>query len=289
MITLFAHAKINLTLEVLGRRDDGYHEVMTVLQAIDLKDTLIFGQPQGEQQPGIDIECDHPDLKSSHNLAVKAARLLQETVGCNKGALISIEKGIPVAAGLGGGTSDAAATLRALNELWQLGLSQDRLLQLAAEVGSDTAFFLHGGTALGEGRGEKVTPLPPFPPSSIVLLRPPVDVPHNKTQRLYASLNPSHFTQGQFSKGMVDLLEQGSEIPSPSLFNIFERVAFAAFPGLEGYWQHFLDYGADNVHLAGSGPTLFTLVQDEDKGKELYQTLSEEGLEVYLVQTVARR
>ena len=284
MITLFAHAKINLTLEVLGRRDDGYHEVMTVLQAIDLKDTLTF-----DQQPGIDIECDHPDLKSAHNLAVKAARLLQETVGCNKGALISIEKGIPVAAGLGGGASDAAATLRALNDLWQLGLSQDQLLQLAAKVGSDAAFFLHGGTALGEGRGEKVTPLPPFPPSSIVLLKPPVDVPYNKTQRLYASLNPSQFTPGQFSKRMIDLLEQGGEIPSSSLFNIFERVAFAAFPGLEGHWQHFLDYGADNVHLAGSGPTLFTLVQDEDKGKELYHSLSEEGLEVYLVQTVAGR
>lgn len=284
MITLFAHAKINLTLEVSGRRDDGYHEVMTVLQAIDLKDTITF-----DQQPGIDIECDHPDLKSAHNVAVKAARLLQETAGCNKGALISIEKGIPVAAGLGGGTSDAAATLRALNELWQLGLSQDQLLQLAAKVGSDAAFFLHGGTALGKGRGEKVTPLPPFPPSSIVLLKPPVDVPYNKTQRLYASLNPSQFTQGQFSKRMVDLLEQGGEIPSSSLFNIFESVAFAAFPGLEGHWQQFLDYGADNVHLAGSGPTLFTLVQDEDKGKELYHTLSEEGLEVYLAQTVAGR
>jgi len=284
MITLFAHAKINMTLEVLARRDDGYHEVMTVLQAIDLKDTLTF-----EQQRGIDIECDHPDLKSARNLAVKAARLLQETVGCTKGALISIRKGIPVAAGLGGGASDAATTLRALNELWQLGLSRDQLLQLAAKVGADAAFFLHGGTALGEGRGEKVTPLLPFPPSWVVLLKPPVSVPHNKTQRLYASLNPSQFTPGQFSKRMVELLEQGGDIPSSSLFNIFERVAFAAFPGLEGYWQHLLDLGADNVHLAGSGPTLFTLVQDEAKGKKLHRSLSEEGLEAYLVQTVAGR
>ena len=284
MLTLFAYAKINLTLEVLGRRDDGYHEVITVLQAIDLKDTLTF-----EQQPGIGIECDHPDLKSPRNLAVKAARLLQETVGCTKGALISIRKGIPVAAGLGGGASDAAATLRALNELWQLGLSRDQLLQLAAKVGSDAAFFLHGGTALGEGRGEKVTPLPPFPSSWVVLLKPPVSVPRNKTQRLYASLNPPQFTPGQFSKRMVELLEQGGDIPSSSLFNIFESVAFAAFPGLEEYWQHFLDLSANNVHLAGSGPTLFTLVQDEARGKELYHTLNRERLEVYLVQTVTGR
>jgi len=289
MINPFAHAKINLTLEVLGRRDDGYHEVRTVLQAIDLKDTLTFEQQSGEQQPGIDIECDHPDLRSPQNLAVQAARLLQETTGCTKGALISIEKGIPVAAGLGGGASDAAATLRALNELWQLGLSQDQLLQLAAEVGSDAAFFLHGGTALGEGRGEKVTPLPPFPPSTVVLLKPPVDVPRDKTRRLYASLDPSQFTAGQFSTRMVELLQQGGDIPFSSLFNIFENVAFSAFPGLEGYWQHLLDLGADNVHLAGSGPTLFTLAKDEAKGEGLYQTLSKEGLEVYLVETVAGR
>jgi 4-diphosphocytidyl-2-C-methyl-D-erythritol kinase len=284
MMTLVAYAKINLTLEVLGKRADGYHEVATVLQAIDLKDTLTF-----ERRSGIDIECDHPDLESPHNLAVKAARLLQAKVGCTEGVSISIRKGIPVAAGLGGGSSDAAATLLALNELWQLGLPRDQLLQLAAEIGSDAAFFLRGGTALGEGRGERVTPLPLLPLRWVVLLRPPVDVTPNKTQRLYASLNPSHFTLGQFSKRMVDLLEQGGEIPSSSLFNIFERVAFATFPGLEGYWQRFLDLGADNVHLAGSGPTLFALVKDEADGKKLYRSLSEEGLESYLVQTVAGR
>lgn len=218
---------------------------------------------------------------------MQAARLLQETTGCTKGALISIEKGIPVAAGLGGGASDAAAALRALNELWQLGLSRDQLLQLASEVGADVAFFLHGGTALGEGRGEKVTPLPPFPAATVVLLKPPVAVPRDKTRRLYDSLDPSRFTSGQFSTRMVELLEQGCAIPSSSLFNIFESVAFSAFPGLEGYWRHLFDLGADNVHLAGSGPTLFTLLKDEVKGEGLYQTLRQEGLEVYLVETVA--
>jgi len=282
MITLFAYAKINLTLEVLGKRGDGYHEVMTVLQTIDLKDALTF-----ELQRGIDIECDQPELRSPDNLAVKAARLLRDTVGCTRGALISIRKDIPLAAGLGGGASDAAATLQALNELWQLGLPREQLLQLAAKVGSDVPFFLYGGTALGQGRGEIVAPLPPFPPSWMVLLKLPINVADNKTQRLYASLNPSHFTAGQFSKRMVDLLRLGSNISSSFLFNVFEKVAFTAFPGLEGYWQHLLNLGANNVHLAGSGPTLFTLAQDEAKGEELYRSLKKEGLEVYLVQTVA--
>jgi 4-diphosphocytidyl-2-C-methyl-D-erythritol kinase len=249
MLTLFAYAKINLTLEVLGRRADGYHELMTVFQT--------------------------------------AAGVLQEATGCSKGARISIKKGIPLAAGLGGGASDTAATLQALNELWQLSLSREQLLQLAAKVSSDAAFFLYGGTALGEGRGERITPLPPFPPSWVVLLKPPINVPDNKTERLYASLNPSHFASGQFSKSMVELLHRRGEVPSSSLFNTFEQVAFAAFPGLEEYWQRFLDLGADNVHLAGSGPTLFTLTRDRSHGEELYRSLSRKGLEVYLVQTVA--
>jgi len=282
MLTFFAYAKINLTLEVLGRRADGYHELMTVFQTIDLKDSISFSE-----QPAISLECDCPDLESPDNLAMKAAGLLEQVVGFSKGALISITKSIPLAAGLGGGASDAAATLRALNELWQLGLSWGQLLQLASRLSSDAAFFLYGGTALGQGRGEKITPLPPLPLSWVVLLKPPLGVPDNKTKRLYASLNPSHFTGGQFSQKMVELLNRGDEIPSSSFFNTFEQVAFDAFPGLEEYWQRFLHLGADSVHLAGSGPTLFTLTRDESHGKELYRSLSREGLEVYLVQTVA--
>ena len=282
MLTRFAYAKINLTLEVLGQRADGYHELMTVFQTIDLKDGLSFSE-----HPRISLECDHPGLKSPHNLAVKAAGLLQQTAGCSQGVLISLKKGIPLAAGLGGGASDAATTLQALDQLWQLGLSREQLLQLASGLSSDAAFFLYGGTALGRGRGEKITPLPPLPLSWVVLLKPPLDAPDNKTQRLYASLNPSHFTSGQFSQNVVELLRRGDEIPSSSLFNAFEQVAFDAFPGLEEYWQRFLDVGADSIHLAGSGPTLFTLTEEKSQGEKLYRSLSREGLEVYLVKTVA--
>ncbi len=276
MLTVSAYAKINLTLEVLGIYSDGYHEVATVLQEIDLKDTLFFKEHR-------DIR-----LKLHENLVLRAAKLLQDAGKCNKGALISIKKGIPIAAGLGGSSSDAAATLRGLNELWELDFSLSELARVASRVSADTAFFLDGGTALGEGRGELITPLPSFFPSWVVIFRPSVNLPPNKTESLYASLNPSHFTDGQFSKKIVGLLRQEGDVCYTSLFNVFEKVAFAAFPGLEGYWQRFSDLGADNIHLAGSGPAIFTLVGDKSHGDELYHSLKKEGLEAYLVQTKAK-
>lgn len=219
---------------------------------------------------------------------MEAANLLQEVAGLRQGAAISITKGIPIAAGLGGGASDAAVTLKALNELWGLGLSLDEMLPLASRLGSDTAFFLYGGTALGEGRGETINPLPTPPISQVLLLRPPVSVPLRKTESLYASLDASCFSEGQFTRSMVASLNQGGEPPPSSFFNAFERIAFAAYAGLEEYWQLFFALGADNVHLTGSGPTLFTIVQDKAQGQKLYRSLRREGLEAYLVQTMAK-
>jgi 4-diphosphocytidyl-2-C-methyl-D-erythritol kinase len=313
MLTVPAYAKINLTLEVLGRHTDGYHEVATVLQQIDLKDTLSF-----QQQHDLSLDCDHPDLQflsfpqefnetfvpveptedkrttiekhqKSPNLVLEAAKLLQEVTGTRQGAAISIKKGIPIAAGLGGGASDAAATLQALNELWGLGLSLGQLMQLASRLGSDAAFFLYGGTALGEGRGERVSPLPPFPSSWVVLLRPPVDIPSKKTERLYSFLDPSCFSKGKFTREVVALLRQGRELPPSSFYNTFERIAFTAYTGLEEHWQRFNQLGAGNVHLAGSGPTIFTMVRDRAQGEELYRSFRSEGLEAYLVQTMVGR
>jgi 4-diphosphocytidyl-2-C-methyl-D-erythritol kinase len=313
MITVSAYAKVNLTLEVLGKRTDGYHEIATVLQEIELKDTLSF-----QRHRGIIIDCDYPDLmyprpsgtykknspftepgesnrviqkkhKNPPNLVLEAARLLQKVTGSRKGAEICIKKGIPIAAGLGGGASDAAATLQALNDLWELELPLDQLLQLASRLGSDIPFFLYGGTTLGEGRGERVSPLPTFPPSWVVLFKPSVAIPLNKTEYLYTSLDSSCFNEGQFTSRMVALLRQGDEAPPTSLYNAFEMIAFTVYAGLEEHWNNFSALGADNIHLAGSGPTLFTIVRDIAQGEELYRSLISKGLEAYLVQTVAGR
>lgn len=276
MLTVSAYAKINLVLEVLGKRSDGYHEVATVLQEIDLKDVLAFEERRETR------------LDSGHDLVLKAAKLLREVAVCEKGVSISITKGIPVAAGLGGSSSDAAAALRGLNDLWGLGFSLSQLASVASRISADTAFFLYGGTALGEGWGEVITPLPSLPPSWVVLLRPPVALPPKKTGTLYASLNPSHFTDGERARRMVDLFREGGPVSHGSLFNAFEQVACTAFPGLETYWRRFRELGADAVHLAGSGPTLFTLLSDKSRAAELYQSLEKEGFEAYLVQTKAR-
>ena len=280
MTALSAYAKINLTLEVLGRRADGYHDIASVMQTIDLADSLSF-----EEDDQVRLLCDSPGLASPDNLVLRAAMLLKEASKCRKGVKISLEKAIPVAAGLGGGSSDAAATLLGLNEFWKLNLPLQQLVSLASELGSDVPFFLIGGTALVEGRGERVTPLPPVPKAWMVLLKPPSDIA-NKTARLYGALGESDFTTGQWTQRLVALLRRGGSPDSSFLFNVFQRAAFVFYPGLLDYRQRFLDAGAATVHLAGAGPTLFVLVEDRSRGEELHQRLCGHGLEAYLVQTI---
>ena len=280
-LTLRAYAKINLTLEVLAKRPDGYHEISTILQAISLADTLTF-QPNKT----LDFRCNVPSLQTPDNLVLKAARLLQQTTGSTKGAIISLTKNIPVAAGLGSGATDAAATLVGLNRLWELNIPLKKLTDLAARLGSDVAFFLYGGTALARGRGEQITPLPPIPQLWLVLLKPPVEPVPNKTAQLYSQLNPSHFTSGQFTRKLVAHLNHGGKVEDSFIFNVFEQVAFDFFPKLTGYRSILLKAGARSVHLSGSGPTLFTLTPDKSHGEAILKRLENEGQKAYLAHTL---
>ncbi len=281
MLTELAPAKINLTLEVLGKRLDGYHEIRSVLQTISLCDSLSF-------QLGRELvfEFRMPDWAAEKSLVSRAARLLQKTTGCAKGATIKVDKRIPLVSGLGGDSSDAAATLRGLNKLWQLDLPQKTLFELAAQLGSDVPFFLHGGTALVEGRGEIVTPLPPLPHMWVVLVVPKVPRLPEKTKQLYASLKPSHFTDGQITQRLVAALKESGEFTSSLLFNTFENVAFTMYSELDTYQSHIRRIGAENVHLAGSGPTLFSLVKDKAEAEDLYTRCRNQGMETYLVETM---
>jgi 4-diphosphocytidyl-2-C-methyl-D-erythritol kinase len=281
MLTFSAPAKINLILEVLGRRGDGFHEIRSLLQTISLGDTLSF-----ELAEGIHLRCSDLRLESPDNLAFQAASLLREVTGCRQGARIEIDKVIPVTSGLGGGSSDAATTLKGLNGLWETGLSLPELLQLASRLSSDASFFLYGGTALAEGKGERVSPLAPWPKNWLVLLIPPLPEPPRKTAGLYASLHFAHFTQGELADRTREMLSRGEGVDPSLLFNVFEKVAFDYFPGLDGYWRGFLEAGAESVHLAGSGPALFTLVKEEAEAKRLYRRLQQQGLESYLSSTL---
>ena len=276
-IQVQAHAKINLCLEVLGRRDDGYHQVTTVLHAVDLADRLTF-QPSDS----LSLECDVPPVATERNLVMQAARLLQQQTGYTLGAAMTLEKGIPVTSGLGGGSSDAAATLKALNTLWDLKLSRARLSELAASLGSDVPFFLEGGCALAEGRGEILTPLPPITDWWAVLC-PLFQIP-NKTARMYAMLAEEDFTDGLATRTLVQSLQDGTAAWE-TLWrgkNAFERAATSAFRGLEVQLQTLLDAGAPFASLTGSGPALYTLVHSQEEATIISSLLKANGHEAYL-------
>jgi len=284
MLTVLAPAKLNLTLEVLAKRPDGYHEIRSVIQTINLRDSLRFQLDQN-----LTIKCDKPNWIPAESLVSKAASLLQAATGCPEGATIEVNKRIPLVSGLGGDSSDAAAILQGLNQLWDLGLAPLELLELASQLGSDVAFFLYGGTALVRGRGEIVTPLPSLPHMWVVLAIPSVPRMENKTERLYAGLKPNHYTQGEITDRLAALLTERSlkgERLVSNTFNVFESVAGDMFDGLREYREQFLRAGATSVHLAGSGPALFTLVKDKLQADKIYKNLQRQGLESYLVETL---
>jgi len=281
MLTVLAPAKINLTLEVLSKRPDGFHEIRSVIQTIDLCDRLDF-----QSSRKVTFKCDTLDWIAEESLVSKAVTLLQQATGCSKGVTIKVKKGIPLLAGLGGDSSDTAAVLRGLNQLWGLDLSLKKLLGLARQLGSDVSFFLYGGTALVEGRGEIVTPLPPLPHWWVVLAIPPVPRLPGKTKQLYESLKANHYTDGGITQRLVKELKTGGEFGPSLLFNTFENVAFTRFSGLDVSREHFVKIGATDVHLAGSGPALFTMVEDKDKAEELCILLQNQNLEPYLTETL---
>jgi 4-diphosphocytidyl-2-C-methyl-D-erythritol kinase len=281
VLTVYAPAKINLALEVLGKNND-YHRISSIVQSIDLCDILNF-----QLDEEIRFECDEPSLKSD-NLVERAAILLKERTKCSLGARIELRKHIPWDVGLGGGSSDAAATLVALNELWGLGLTLSGLVPLASELGSDVPFFIYRGTALVEGKGEKVTLLPSPPSICFVLLLPPLPKVSDKTKKMYNNLDATYFTKGQFVQAVLSSLMQRKAIDPGLMFNVFEKVAFDFFPGLDKYRKTLEEAGAPGVYLAGSGPCLFTFFSGEEKAGELCSRLGKQGLECYLASPFPR-
>lgn len=277
-----AYAKINLTLEVLGRRSDGYHEVKTILQTIDLADRLDF-QPG----PRLRVECDVPDLNGDANLVWQAATTLAKCGGVQPRVRIFIRKRIPVGMGLGGGSSDAAATLVALNQLWNLSLSEQDLTDVAAALGSDVPFFLHGGTALAEGRGDLVSPLPPLSRLSLMLICP-YETIEDKTRRLYSQITPGHYSDGGITRRMVETM-MGGQFVVDTLHNVFENVAFQVFPGLVELYRRVAEVAGIRPHLSGAGPALFCMPAGEEEYHRVTKALQPYDAEAYLVHAIMPR
>ena len=259
-IQIEAHAKINLTLEVVGRRGDGYHDIVSIMQTVGLHDVITL-----EPADRLTLTCDPPELETPDNLALRAAEVLREYASYSGGAAVSLAKRIPVAAGLGGGSSDAAAVLVGLNRLWGLGLSRRELTPLAASLGSDVPFFLEGGTAMVSGRGERVRALPPADLRWFVVLSPEIDLTE-KTRRVYSHLTEASFTTGQLTRKLEARIRGGKDVSPQFLFNVFDDVAPAVFPELGRYRDAFLQVGAREVHVAGSGPSLYAPVSRRELG-----------------------
>jgi 4-diphosphocytidyl-2-C-methyl-D-erythritol kinase len=246
-----AYAKINLSLEILHRRDDGYHDIASVMQTISLCDTLAFRPAPGGIRT---LACDVPELEGRHNLALRAADLLAAETGHEPGVAIELHKETPAQGGLGGGSSDAARTLVALSRLWGIHAPQQRLHELAASLGSDVPFFLVGGTALIEGRGERVTPLPDAEPLWLVLATPPVGV---ATRAAYAALGPESFSDGASTVALRDVIQRGEPLPLDLLTNGFEPSVLRDHRAIEQNRRALLSAGAPLVRLSGSGPSLY--------------------------------
>ena len=256
-----AYAKINLILDVVRKRADGYHDLRMVMQMTGMYDLLRI-EPKSE--PGIELTTNLPYLPTDgRNLAVRAAGLLMETCGVTDGLSIRLHKFIPVAAGLAGGSSDAAAVLTGVNRVLRLGLSEEKLLKLGLSVGADVPFCLLGGTALAEGVGERLTPLPPLPNCSILLAKPPFGV---STKEIFQTLRADEIESHPDVDGMVTAIRRGdlSGILSRSA-NVLESVTLAKRPEIQELKDCIAAAGAETVLMSGSGPTVFGIFTDQKK------------------------
>lgn len=284
-LTVLAPAKINLTLEILGTRADGFHELRSVMQAISLHDSLTFEDAPGE---GIIVMGGSPDAPPDEsNLVYRAAKALSEQSAGEFGARIALRKRIPVGAGLGGGSSDAAATLVALNKLWRLGLPKHRLMEIGASLGSDVPFFLTGGTAMAEGRGEVVTEIEQPAPIWIVVVWPGLKLATPQVYRRYDEEVVNFPGKDNLTAQMV-LALAGSSLEGIGLHlhNDLEPAAFALATPVRLAKERLLDAAVVAASMSGSGSSVFGLVRDEAHANLIADRMRPAGYWMSVCQTV---
>lgn len=279
-----APAKINLSLDVLHKRPDGYHEVKMVMTTIDLADRIELTPLPSDT---IRIVSHNRFVPDDHrNLAYQAAKLLKERFNVRDGVAISIIKTIPVAAGLAGGSSDAAATLRGLNKLWNLGLTLDELAELGAEIGSDVSFCVYGGTAIATGRGEKIEHIPAPPPCWVILAKPTIGV---STAEVYRNLNLASIVHPDVDAMVKAIKEQDYNKICSLVGNVLEEVTMKMHPEVAQIKEQMKRFGADAVLMSGSGPTVFGLVRHDSRLQRIYNGLRGFCDQVFAVRLLGER
>ncbi|UOQ91350.1 4-(cytidine 5'-diphospho)-2-C-methyl-D-erythritol kinase [Halobacillus shinanisalinarum] len=279
-----APAKINLSLDVLHKRKDGFHEVEMVMTTVDLADRIELSRLRSG---AIRVESENRFVPNDErNLAYRAAKLMKDHYKIDKGVRIFIEKNIPVAAGLAGGSSDAAAVLRGVNKIWGIDASLNELAELGAKIGSDVSFCVYGGTALARGRGEQILELPSPPPCWVVLAKPTLGV---STQTIYQKLDPKTAFHPN-TKGMMEALQQGDfDAICAHVGNALEGVTTKLHPEVNQIKEQMRQAGADAVLMSGSGPTVFALVGQEARAQRIYNSLKGFCTEVYMVRMLGSR
>ena len=280
-----AYAKINLGLDVLGRREDGYHEVSMIMQSVGLCDEIIISAGKSEGQ--ITISTNIPGLScGSDNLAYRAAALLAKHAGINPNVHIVLNKKIFLAAGLAGGSADAAAVLRGLNKYWQLHLENHELERLAALLGSDIPFCIEGGTMLATGRGEVLTKLADLPETIVVLAKPrSLEV---STAWVYQHYNRGRVVQAPCIWQLQDRLAEGAPALVPYMGNVLETVTIPAHPIIASIKAAMLSAGAYYALMSGSGPTVFALACNQEAAEKIVAALADFDVETAITTTVGR-
>lgn len=280
-IVLQSYGKINLSLDVLHKRTDGYHELNTIMQQIDLKDTIVLKN----RKKGVKIQCNENEIPLDNtNLVYKAWEKIIEKTGVNRGIHITIHKNIPIASGLAGGSSNGAAVLKGLNALWDLNFSEEELREIGLEIGADVPFCIMGGTAHAEGIGEKLTKLKSFSNKMVLLAN--VGIPIS-TAYVYQNLNLNNVNRRIDIDKMVQYIEQDNLSKlAENMANIMEQVVIKEHPIIDELKKDMIKYGALGSIMSGSGPTVFGLFDDEEKLHRCKKELEKKVAKVFTAKTI---
>ena len=276
-----AHGKINLSLDIVGKREDGYHLLKMVMQSIDLHDEIELY----EKAEGVSLSCDKEYVPTDQrNIAYKAAKLLLGEAKEKRGVHIHIKKNIPVAAGLAGGSADAAAVLKGLNAFYGLGYSEEALMNLGLSLGADVPFCLKGGTCLCEGIGEVVTPLPSFKDRVVVLVKPPFGV---STKDAYGAFSLEKIKRHVETEKLMSAMKQ-EDLQGVHYYvrNLLENVVLQKHPVVKRIKQQVAQSGAEVTLMSGSGPTVYGIYQEEEVARKAVDALRRYGNEVILTKTI---
>ncbi len=282
-VEIDSYSKINLTLNILGKRRDGYHNIETIMQSVNLADRVFIR----EEKEGVKIKCTHPRVPiDAQSLAYRTAEKILNRYRITKGVKIEIDKKIPLASGMAGGSANSASILVGINKLFTLNLSNEDLRGMGEELGMDVPFCIQNGTALAYHRGEKVTPLSPVnPPLWIIIINPGFEIP---TKWAYDNLDLSLIKREKNNtKAMLEALKEGEVRGiAKNLFNSFEELIIKKYPEIGKIKDRLIEEGALGALMSGSGPTVFGIAQNKEQALKIYKKLKSEYKSIWVVQTI---